>query len=69
MRTRDVISKAKKWRDFYGFDIAGITEVKTKADVKRKLSEHRELTERALSDALAYQDAFERELGLDFLNG
>ncbi len=41
MRTREVITKAKKYLDFYGQDIEGLETAKTKEDVKVLLEEEK----------------------------
>ncbi|MBA7540839.1 hypothetical protein ES705_33142 [subsurface metagenome] len=58
MRTREVVSRVKKFRDYYGFDIPSAPELKTKQDCKKALLEHKRWLEGALSDALAGVDQF-----------
>ncbi|KKL06447.1 hypothetical protein LCGC14_2595940 [marine sediment metagenome] len=67
MRTREVISRVKKFRDYYGFDIPEADELKTKKDCCEALSRHRVFLEYALSDALSGVDAFEVELGIEWV--
>ncbi len=67
MRTREVISKVKKFRDYYGFDIPEAPELKTKQDCLRALLHHKRWQEEALTDALSGVDQFIEELGLDQL--
>ena len=65
MRTREIISKVKKWRDFYGGDIPdrdAINAIKSKEDAYKILENHRTLMENTLSDAMSDLDKFEREL-------
>lgn len=67
MRTREVISRVKKFRDYYGFDIPEAPELKTKEDCKRALVHHKQWMEEALTDALTGVDGFIRELGLEYI--
>ncbi len=64
MRTREIIRRIKKWKDFYGGDIPDTTGIKTKEQAKEVLEGHRTLMENTLSDAMSRLDDFERELGL-----
>ena len=67
MRTREIISKMKKWRDFYGGDIPdtnAIDSIKSTEDAYKILELHRTLLEDTLSDAMTHLDEFERELGI-----
>ena len=66
MRTREVISRIKKFRDFYGFDIVAVEEIKTKRQAKEALDKHRRWLELTLTDALTGLDTFIQELGLEF---
>ncbi len=64
MRTREIVRRIRKWRDFYGGDIPDVPEVRTKEQAKEILEGHRRLMEETLSDAMSHLDNFERELGL-----
>ncbi len=64
MRTKEVISKVRKFRDYYGFDIAGTGKVKTKEDCLEALKNHKDWLEDALADALMGMDQFIEELGI-----
>lgn len=66
MRTREVISKVKKFRDYYGFDIVTATELKTKKDCLEALEGHKRWLENALTDAMTGVDRFIRELGIEW---
>ena len=66
MRTREVISKVKKFRDYYGFDIPEAPELKTKQDCLNVLQGHKRWLEEALTDALTGVDQFIRELGIEW---
>lgn len=67
MRTREVVSRVRKFRDYYGFDIPSAPELKTKEDCKRALDGHKQWLEMALIDALTGVDSFIRELGLEWV--
>ncbi len=66
MRTRQVISKVKNFRDNYGFDIPEAPELKTKKDCLEALQKHKRWLELALNDALGGVDRFIRELGIEW---
>ena len=66
MRTREVISKVKKFRDYYGFDIPQAPELKTKLECLEALQSHKRWLEEALTDALGGVDSFIRELGIEW---
>ncbi len=65
MRTREVVSRVKKFTDYYGFDIPEAPELRTKQDCKEALLRHKGWLEEALTDALTGVDSFIRELGLE----
>lgn len=67
MRTREVVAKVKKYRDYYGFDIPEAPELKTKRDCKGALLNHKRWLGEALTDALGDVDGFIRELGLEWV--
>ena len=66
MRTSEVISRVEKFKDYYGFDIAAASELKTKKDCLEALQSHKRWLEGALTDAMAGVDKFIRELGIEF---
>jgi len=66
MRTRDVISRVKKFRDYYGFDISEAPELKTKLGCLNALQSHKRFLEEALTDALRGIDKFIEELGIEW---
>jgi len=66
LRTREVIAKVKKFRDYYGFDIPEAPELKTKVDCLEALESHKRWLELALTDALTGVDSFIKELGLEY---
>ena len=69
MRTREVISRVKRFRDYYGFDIVVVTELKTKCDCLEALQSHKRWQEDALTDAMTGVDRFIRELGIEWEGG
>lgn len=68
MRTREVVSRVRKFRDYYGFDIPEGPELKTKQDCKEALLHHKTWLQEALTDALTGVDSFIRELGLEWID-
>ena len=66
MRTREVVSRVRKFRDYYGFDIPQAPELKTKGECAEALRSHKRWLEEALTDALTGVDRFIRELGLEW---
>ena len=64
MRAREIVSRIKKWKDFYGGDIPDTSGIKTREQAKEVLEGHRQLMEETLGDAMSHLDNFERELGL-----
>lgn len=66
MRTREVVSRVKKFRDYYGFDIPQAPELKTKLECKEALESHKRWLELALTDAITGVDRFIRELGIEW---
>lgn len=66
MRTREVIAKVKKFRDYYGFDIPEAPNLKTKHDCLEALQSHKTWLENALIDAMTGVDRFIRELGIEW---
>ena len=66
MITREVISRVKKFTDYYGFDIPEALELKTKRDCLEALQHHKRWLEEALTDALTGVDSFIRELGIEW---
>jgi len=67
-RTREVISRVKKFEDYYGFDIADTSNLNTKEDCKRAILHHRHWLETTMIDALSGIDEFITELGLDWID-
>ncbi len=67
MRTREVVSRVRKFTDYYGFDIPQAPELKTKLDCKEALESHKRCLEEALIDALTGVDRFIIELGLEWV--
>lgn len=65
METRKVISRVRKFEDYYGFDVMNTEELKTKKDCLEALEAHKRWLEDALVDALRGVDNFMTELGLD----
>lgn len=65
MKTREVISKVRKFRDYYGFDIPQAPELKTKRECLEALQSHKGWLEDALTDALGGVDRFIKELGIE----
>ena len=68
MRTREVIVKVKKFRDYYGFDIPEAPELKTKQDCLEALDNHKRWLEDALTDAMTGVDRFIEELGIEYVD-
>ncbi len=68
MRTREVIIKVKKFRDYYGFDIPEAPELKTKRDCLRALNGHQRWLKGALTDAMTGVDRFIEELGIEYVD-
>ena len=66
MRAREVIAKVKKFRDYYGFDIVDVSELKTKRDCLEALKSHRNWLEDANIDAMTGIDSFIRELDIEW---
>lgn len=66
MRTRTVIAKVKKFRDYYGFDIVNASELKTKKDCLEALKNHKSWLEDALKDAMTGVDKFIKDLGIEY---
>ena len=66
MRTREVVGKVKKFRDYYGFDIPQAPELKTKTECAEALQGHKRWLEDALGEALNGVDEFIRELGIEY---
>jgi len=68
MRTREVVSRVRKFTDYYGFDIPQGPELKTKKDCKEALEGHKRWLELALTDAQTGVDRFIRELGIEWID-
>jgi len=68
LRTREVIAKVKKFRDYYGFDIPEAPGLKTKLDCLEALQGHKRWLENALIDAMSGVDRFIKELGIEYLD-
>ena len=66
MRTREVIAKVRKFRDYYGFDIVNASELKTKKDCLEVLQAHKKWLEDALIDAMNEVDKFIGDLGIEY---
>jgi len=66
MRTRQVLSKVRRFRDYYGFDIPEAPELKTKHECLEALQHHKRWLEEALTDAQTGVDGFIRELGIEW---
>lgn len=66
MRTREVISRVKKFRDYYGFDIPEAPGLKTKLDCLKALQHHKTWLEGALTEAMRGVDSFIEELGIEW---
>lgn len=66
MRTREVLSKVRKFTDYYGFDIPSAPELKTKQDCLQALQGHKRWLENALTDALMGVDKFIQDLGIEW---
>lgn len=66
MRTRDVISRVKNYKDNFGFDIPEAPGLKTKHDCLEALLNHKRWLEDALTDTLRGVDDFIYELGISW---
>jgi len=66
MRTREVISKVKNYKDQFDFDIAEASGLKTKKDCLEALQAHKQWLEDAGNDALRDIDSFIEELGIEY---
>ncbi len=64
MRTREIIARIKKYRDYYGFDIVSADEIKTKEQAVEALEAHKRWLEDTLTDALRDVDHFVEKLGI-----
>ena len=66
MRTKEVISKVKRFRDYFDFDIVSVGELKTKKDCLDALHSHRRWLDDACGDAQSQIDEFIKELGIEY---
>ena len=66
MRTREVIARLKKFRDYYGFDVVLSVEPETKLDCLEALQSHKRWLEDANNEAMRGVDSFIRELGIEY---
>lgn len=66
MKTKEVISRVKKFRDYFDFDIVSVEALKTKKDCLDALQSHKQWLEDACGDAKRQIDEFIKELGIEY---
>jgi hypothetical protein len=64
IHVKTAIKRVKEYRDYYGFDIVGTENLRTKKDCYDAIESHRKWLEDALIDAGKQLDLLESELEL-----